>query len=134
MAEATFIQEGVGRVQSALKTLDREYRRIQKQADVRLRKVEKRAQRQIKRLQGGLLRSPLAKRAEDVRKRVEEARSDAQAVFEDRLEAMLGTLKIATRTEIEKLERKVALINTKLHELERAKPARKGRAKARARR
>jgi polyhydroxyalkanoate synthesis regulator phasin len=137
MAEATFIQEGVGRVQSALKSLDKEYRRIQKQADVRLRKVEKRAERQIKRLQAGLLRSPLAKRAEDVRRRVEEARADAQSMFEGRLEAMLGTLKIATRTEIEKLERKVALLNTKLHELERAKPARRAavaKPKRRARR
>ena len=135
MAEASFIQEGVGRVQSALKSLDREYRRIQKQADIRLRKVERRAERQFKRLQTGIARSPLAKRAEDVRRRVEEARSDAQAVFEGRLEAMLGSLKIATRTEIEKLERKVALINTKLHELERAKPRRaSARRKASARR
>ena len=135
MAEATFIQEGVGRVQSALKSLDREYRRIQKQADIRLRKVERRAERQIKRLQAGIARSPLAKRAEEVRRRVEEARNDAQAVFEGRLESMLGSLKIATRTEIEKLERKVALINTKLHELERAKPRRaSGRRKASARR
>jgi hypothetical protein len=134
-AEATFIQEGVGRVQSALKSLDREYRRIQKQADARLRKVERRAERQIKRLQAGIARSPLAKRAEDVRRRVEEARNDAQAVFEGRLESMLGSLKIATRTEIEKLERKVALINTKLHELERSKPRRaSARRKASARR
>jgi hypothetical protein len=129
MAEASFIQEGVGRVQSALKSLDKEYRRIQKQADARLRRVEKRAERQIKRLQAGIRRSPLARplarRAEDVRRRVEEARSDAQALFEGRLEAMLGTLKIATRTEIEKLERKVALLNRKLQELEQAKPARR---------
>ena len=125
MAEASFIREGVGRVQSALKSLDKEYRRVQKQADVRLRRVEKRAERQIKRLRSGLLRSPLAKRAEDVRRRVEEARSEAQSVFEGRLEAMLGTLKIATRTEIEKLDRKVALLNRKLHELEGAKPARR---------
>jgi hypothetical protein len=123
MAEASFIQEGVGRVQSALKSLDKEYRRIQKQADARLRRVEKRAERQIKRLRAGIQRSPLAKRAEDVRRRVEEARSEAQSVFEGRLEAMLGTLKIATRTEMEKLERKVALQNRKLHELEGAKPA-----------
>jgi len=129
MAEATFIQEGVGRVQSALKSLDKEYRRIQKQADVRLRKVEKRAERQIKHLQAGFLRSPLAKRAEDVRRRVEEARSEAQSVLTGRFESMLGALKIATRTEIEKLERKVALLNSKLHELERAKPARRALAK-----
>ena len=125
MAEASFIQEGVGRVQSALKSLDKEYRRIQKQADARLRRVEKRAERQIKRLRSGLMRSPLAKRAEDVRRRVEEARSEAQSVFEGRLEAMLGALKIATRTEIEKLDRKVALLNRKLHELEGTKPARR---------
>jgi VIT1/CCC1 family predicted Fe2+/Mn2+ transporter len=125
MAEASFIQEGVGRVQSALKSLDKEYRRVQKQADARLRRVEKRAERQIKRLRSGLARSPLAKRAEVVRRRVEEARSEAQSVFEGRLEAMLGTLKIATRTEIEKLERKVALLNRKLQELEGAKPARR---------
>jgi phage shock protein A len=125
MADASFIQEGVGRVQSALKSLDKEYRRVQKQADARLRRVEKRAERQIKRLRAGLQRSPLAKRAEDVRRRVEEARSEAQSMFEGRLEAMLGTLKIATRTEIEKLERKVALLNRKLNELEGAKAARR---------
>jgi len=127
MAEASFIQEGVGRVQSALKMLDKEYRRMQKQADARLRRVEKRAERQIKRLQQGLARSPLAKRAEEVRRRVEEARSEARSAFEDRLESVLGTLQIATRTEIEKLERKVGLLNQKVSELERTRTARNGR-------
>lgn len=138
MAESGFIQEGVDRVQSALKTLDKEYRRIQKEADARLRRVERRAERQIKRLQAGIRRSPLAKplakRAEDVRRRVEEARSEAQSMFEGRVEAVLGTLKIATRTEIEKLDRKVALLHRKLQELEGAKPVRRAaRPKRRAR-
>ena len=87
--------------------------------------MEKRAERQIKRLRSGLARSPLAKRAEVVRRRVEEARCGGAVGVRGRLEAMLGTLQIATRTEIEKLERKVALLNRKLNELEGAKPARR---------
>jgi chromosome segregation ATPase len=121
VAEANFLQDGIDRVQSAFQSLDKEYRRLQKQADRRRKLFEKRAERQLKRFQTELRKSPLVKRAEGVRARVGEARGEARQALADRLESVLGAMQIATRTEIEKLDRKLALLNKKVRELE--KPA-----------
>jgi len=121
VAQANLIQDGIDRVQSAFQSLDKEYRRLQKTADKRRKEFEKRAEKQIRRFQTELRKSPLVKRAEGVRARVGEARGEARQALADRLESVLGAMQIATRTEIEKLDRKLALLNKKVRELE--KPA-----------
>ena len=123
MAEANFIQDGIDRVQSAFQSLDKEYRRLQKQADRRRKDFEKRAEKQLKRFSSELRKSPLVKRAEGVRARVDEGRGGAQQVLAERLDSLLGTLQIATRTEVEKLDRKLALLNKKVRELEKGAQA-----------
>jgi hypothetical protein len=120
MAEANFLQDGIDRVQSAFQSLDKEYRRLQKTADKRRKEFEKRAERQIKRFSTELKKSPVVKRAEAVRARVDEVRGGAQQAVVERLETLLGSLQIATRTEIEKLDRKLALLNKKVRELEKS--------------
>ena len=62
------------------------------------------------------------KRAEGVRARVGEARGEARQMLVERLESVLGALQIATRTEVEKLDRKLALLNKKVRELEKPAP------------
>jgi polyhydroxyalkanoate synthesis regulator phasin len=124
MAQANLIQDGIDRVQSAFQSLDKEYRRLQKTADKRRKEFEKRAEKQIKRFQTELRKSPIVKRAEGVRARVGEAGGEARQVLTDRLETVLGALQIATRTEIDKLDRKLALLNKKVRELEQKPSAR----------
>ena len=121
MAQANLIQDGIDRVQSAFQSLDKEYRRLQKTADKRRKEFEKRAEKQLRRFQSELRKSPIVKRAEGVRAKVDEARGEARQKLTDRLESVLGAMQIATRTEIEKLDRKLALLNKKVRELE--KPA-----------
>jgi polyhydroxyalkanoate synthesis regulator phasin len=121
MAQANLIQDGIDRVQSAFQSLDKEYRRLQKTADKRRKEFEKRAEKQIRRFQSELRKSPIVKRAEGVRAKVGEASGEARQKLTDRLETVLGAMQIATRTEIEKLDRKLALLNKKVRELE--KPA-----------
>jgi Poly(hydroxyalcanoate) granule associated protein (phasin) len=123
MSEANFIQDGIDRVQSAFQTLDKEYRRLQRTADKRRKEFEKRAERQIKRFQTELRKNPIVKRAEGVRARVDEARGEARQAMVQRLETLLGSLHVATRTEIEKLDRKLAQLNKKVRDLEKGTAA-----------
>jgi polyhydroxyalkanoate synthesis regulator phasin len=119
MAEANFIQGGIDRVQSAFQSIDKEYRRLQRTADKRRKEFEKRAERQLRRFQSELRKNPLVKRAEGVRARVDEARGEARDRVVQRLESLLGALHVATRTEIEKLDRKLAQLNKKVRDLEK---------------
>jgi polyhydroxyalkanoate synthesis regulator phasin len=119
MAEANFLQGGIDRVQSAFQSLDKEYRRLQRTADKRRKEFERRAERQLRRFQSELRKNPLVKRAEGVRARVDEARGEAREAVVHRLESLLGALHVATRTEIEKLDRRLAQLNKKVRDLEK---------------
>ena len=110
MAEANFIQDGIDRFQSAFDSLDREYRRLQKQADKRRRDFEKRAEKQVKRLRTEFTRNPVVQNVRDLR-------NDAQKRWESRIEGMLSSMHIATSSEIKRLDRKVNQLNRKVREL-----------------
>jgi 3-deoxy-D-arabino-heptulosonate 7-phosphate (DAHP) synthase class II len=136
------IEEGRERFEGALKDMERDWKRLQKRADQGRKQFEQRAQRQVKRIQTGLRKSPLVKRAEEQRKvlerrarklgnellnssavkRAEELRKDAETRIEGRLESLFGLLRIASATEVSRLERKVDQLNRKLRELEKSTP------------
>ena len=98
--------------------------------------------RQVKRIQTGLRKSPLVKRAEEQRKllerrarklgsellnssavkRAESLRKDAETRLEGQLESLFGLLRIASTSEVSRLERKVDQLNRKLRELEKNSP------------
>ena len=80
----------------------------------------------LKALVGGELTDRLPETPHELpynRARVDEVRGGAQQALAERLETVLGTLQIATRTEVEKLERKLALLNKKVRELEKGSAA-----------
>ena len=136
-------EEGRERFEGALKDMGRDWKRLQKRADQGRKQIEQRAQRQVKRIQSELRKSPLVKRAEEQRKllerrarklsnelrnssavkRAESLRKDAETRIESRLESLFGLLRIASISEISRLERKVDQLNRKLRELEKSSQA-----------
>ena len=116
MAEANFIQEGIDRVESAFENLEKEYKRLSKRAEKRRKEFEKQAERRIKRLQTELRKNPVVKRAEALR-------DDARKAAQEQVETVLGSLSIATRGEVRRLDRKVSQLSRKIRELEEKKPA-----------
>jgi len=137
------LEEGRERFEGALKDMEREYKRLQKRADQGRKQFELRAQRQVKRIQSELRKNPLVKRAEEQRKllerrarklgselrnstavkRAESLRKDAEARLEGQLESLFGWLRIASASEVSRLERKVDQLGRKLRELEKGSQA-----------
>lgn len=134
------LEEGRERFEGALENMGRDWKRLQKRADQGRKQIEQRAQRQVKRFQSELKKSPLVKRAEEQRKllerrarklstelrnssavkRAESLRKNAETRIEGQLESLFGVLRIASISEISRLERKVDQLNRKLRELEKS--------------
>lgn len=124
MAEqASLLQDGVDRFNEAVRQVDREIARLQKELRTRRRSLEKqvesgrkslerRTRREVRRLRDELEKSGLVKRAGELR-----------AVAGDRLEqgadGVLAALGIASRQDLERLDRKLSHVNRKLKELEK---------------
>lgn len=129
MAQVTNIfEEGAERFESTVRSLEKDWKRIQKRAEQRRREFEKRAEKQVKRLRGELRRSPLVKRVErmggDVRKSdafkwAESMRRNAQSTLQGQVDGLLAAFRIAPQSEVHRLERKVSQLNRKLNELEK---------------
>ena len=133
------LEEGRERFEGALKDMERDWKRLQRRADQGRKQFEQRAQKQVKRIQAELRKSPLVKRAEEQRKalerrarklgvelrksapvkRAEELRKDAGERIESQIESLFGLLRIASASEVSRLERKVDQLNRKLRELEK---------------
>jgi len=113
MAEANFIEEGMDRIENAFKSIEKDLKRLQKRADRRRRQFERQAEKRVKQLQSDFRKNPVVKRAEDLR-------SDAVKAIEDQVDTVLGSLRIASQADFSKLERKVAQLNRKVRELEKA--------------
>lgn len=111
MAQASLIQDGLDRFESVVKSVERDFKRLQKQADKRRKELEKRAERQVKKLQTELRKNPVVQRAESLR-------VDAVRAVEEGVETLLGTLRIASHAEITRLERKVGQLGRKVRQLE----------------
>jgi hypothetical protein len=126
MAEAqSLVDQGVDRVQDALKSADKEFQKIQRRVKTRRRSIERRieaqrksfeknAQKQMKNAQKQID----AIRKNDLVKRVEALGNDVQEQLESGIETVLGVLQIASKADIERVDRKLNRISKKLKELE----------------
>jgi len=135
----SILEEGRERFEGALKDMERDWKKLQKRADQGRRQFEQQAQRQVKKLQTGFRKNPLVKRAEEQRKvlerrarrlgnelmksapvkRAEALRKDAETRLEEQVESLLGLLRLASASEVTRLERKVDQLGRKLRELEK---------------
>ena len=126
-AQTSIVQEGVDRVRAAFGTLEDEFERVQRQLRARRRGIEKQ-------LRSG--RKDLEKRTRKLRtevlgsspvKRLDTLRKDAQRQIEDRVGNLLGVLQIASKSDVERIDRKLTQLNRKLREIEEAREGRHGR-------
>jgi hypothetical protein len=122
--QASVVREGVDQLRTAVRRVDRQFRKIQRQVETRRKQlekevtsrrkaIEKQAQRQIARFQREIQKQPLLKRAESLR-------AGASRQIERGVASFFEALPIATRSELERVDRKVAGISRKLRELEKA--------------
>ena len=75
------------------------------------RDIEKQTRKQVKRLQAELKKSPLIKRAQSLR-------GEATSQIDGAVERVLGALQIATRNDLDRIDRKLTVLARKLKDLE----------------
>ncbi len=126
MAEqASLMQEGVDRFREAFDSLD--LQRVQKELTQRRKRIEKqiasgrrqwerRTRKQVKRVQTELRKNSLVKRVQLLQK-------DATRQIENGFDGILGTFGIASRRDVDRLDRKLGQISRKLKDLDRARRA-----------
>lgn len=128
MAEQSFVETGVERVRFAVRSAERRIQRVRKQIDARRkslekelgsrrRKLEQRTQKEVARLVARAQHLPLVKRAAALRE-------DASRQLDAGVETVLGVFQIASRGEVERLDRKLSQISRKLREIEKDQGAR----------
>ena len=114
-------QEGIDRFREMFGTFESEFERVQKDLRARRRLFERR-------LDAG--RKDIEKRARKVRKelrknptfkRIDNLRRDATRQLEQGAETVLNALKIASKGDVRRIDRKLAQLNRKLKELERTR-------------
>ena len=112
MAQTGLIQEGIDRFESAFRTLEKDVRRLQRRADKRRKDFERRAEKQVKRIQTEIRKNPVVKRADAIR-------GDATKAFGDGVESVLSGLGVATQSDVHRIDRKLSQLSRKLRELEK---------------
>jgi hypothetical protein len=121
MAQQTSrVQEGVDQIRTRIRRIQRQVvtqrKAIEKQLSTRRKAIEKRAQKEIARVQKEIARQPLVKQAQ---KRAGSLRADAQSRLEAGVAGFLGALPLATKGEIDRIDRKLRAIDRKLREMEK---------------
>ena len=118
MARENIVQEGVDRVREAVSSIEHDFQRVQKrvekQVKTRRKSFEKQTQAQVKRLRSEFRKNPYVKRAQGV---VE----DATKQLEQAIDGVLEVLQLASRRDVDRIDRKLSQINKKLRALEKTK-------------
>jgi len=121
---ASLLDEGLDRVQTAWKSVEKEVQKVQKQFEDRSADFNKRAEKQIKQFQKDFEAYPGVKRArsmsDDIKKEIDDRMSWFSDQFETRVTDILSGMQIASKTEIEKLDRKVNRLNRRLKALDKS--------------
>jgi alanyl-tRNA synthetase len=121
--QTSFVNESMDRVTSVFRTLDGELRRVQKQLQTRRKSfekqlasgrkdIERQTRKQVKRLQTELRKNPLIKRAQNLR-------GEATEQIDTAVDRVLGALQIATKNDLDRIDRKLTVLTRKLKELDR---------------
>ncbi|MBW2541366.1 MAG: hypothetical protein JRF15_04675 [Deltaproteobacteria bacterium] len=119
MAERETLSEATeSRINEAVKFVDDEFQRIQRELNARRKslekdftarrkKVEKRTRKEMKRIQSEFKKNPIVKRADAARK-------DVTKQVESRVDSLLGLMQIAPRSEVQRLNKKLTTMNRRL--------------------
>lgn len=106
---------GFDRFNDALKSLDEQLQDLRERFDHQRGKLEREVKKRAEKLQTRLEESDLYKRADSVRK-------DAQERFETTRSQIYDVFGIASKHEIEKLNRRLNKISKQIHELSEGRP------------
>ena len=110
------------RINEAVQFVDDEFQRVQKELSVRRKSlekefetkkktVEKRTRKELKRIQKELKKNPIVKRADEVRK-------DVTKQVETRLESILRLMQVASRSDVQRINKKLTTLNRRLKAIE----------------
>jgi len=154
---ANIVEDGIDRIQSAFESVEDEFEKVQKRVDRGRKDFEKRVRASRKDLDKGTKK--FQKRVEDRRRdfeketekrvksfqkelrkyslyrQLEDLAEDASKRVETGIESLLGGMQIATRADVQRLDKKLNSINRKLKALEKdqtpaSKPAKTDEAAA----
>jgi len=123
--QANLMQEGVDRINEALRSIDDEFQRVQKDLKGRRQTIEKRIQKRRKsiekqtRKEVGRLRSefdknPLVRRARTLQK-------DVNKQVEASVDNLLGLFQIASKSDMERIDRKLSALGRRIKEIEKVR-------------
>lgn len=132
--QVSFVQEGVDRVGDAFRSFDAGFQRLQKDLRGRRKTFEKQINTSRKTVERQInagrrdFEKATRKRVNELRKnpavkRAIGVRNDATKQFESRVSTVLGFFNVATRSDLDRIERKLGQIAKKLKGIERAKRA-----------
>jgi hypothetical protein len=139
MAEASIVQDGIDRFRDAFGSLEDELEKVQRQLRTRRRKLEKQLssnrkdiekrfdsgrkdiEKRARKLQAEVRKSPTVQRLESLRK-------DAEKRYADGVENLLKVLQIASKSDVQRIDRKISQLNKKLKEMEKARAKANGQA------
>jgi hypothetical protein len=118
----TLSEASESRIDEAVQFIDDEFQRVQKEVSARRKSlekefatkrktVEKRTRKELKRFQSELKKNPIVKRAEAVRK-------DVTKQVETRVDTLLGMIQVASRTDVQRINKKLTAINRRLKAIE----------------
>jgi uncharacterized protein YukE len=123
--QVSLVQEGVDRLNDAFHSIDDEFQRVQKELNTRRRaakrqlnskrkSVEKRTRNELNRLQSELNKSPFVKRAKTIQK-------DLTKELESSVDSFLGLIRVASKSDVERIDKKLATLNRHLKEIEKTR-------------
>ncbi|UCE85008.1 MAG: hypothetical protein JSU66_11695 [Deltaproteobacteria bacterium] len=120
---AGIVQGSIDRFQAAVESIEGDVRKFQKNLRSQRKDLEKRFERTRKNLEKQT-RQRVDRALSDVRKRpaykrVESARKDLSKRVDAGVETFLGAFGVASRSEVQRLDRKLNQVNKKLRELEK---------------
>lgn len=117
MAQSTsLVQDGFDRVRSVVTSVDKELQRARKRVSTRRKQLEKRTSQRMNKTLSQLRETRLVQRAESLR-------SEAVQRLETSVEGVLAALQIASKGDLEKIDRKLSQLSRKLKEIEKSAPA-----------
>ena len=113
------------RINEAVQFVDDEFQRVQKELSARRKSiekefaskrktVEKRTRKELKRIQTELKKNPIVKRADAVRK-------DVTKQVETRVDSLLGLMQVASRSDVQRINRKLTTLNKRLKTIEESR-------------
>jgi uncharacterized protein YukE len=120
--QASIVQDSVDRVREVVSSLESDFEKVQKRAEKKFRaqrkSLEKRTEKQVSRLRNEFNKNPYVKRAQG-------AVDDVSKQIEKNLDSLLGTMKVASQSDLRRVNSKLNKINKKLSELEKSSSASK---------